>query len=298
MTVDPLPSWREGTCKSAILDWVKQADAMAPDERVAVFDNDGTLWTEQPMVTQGVFALDRLRQLAEQDPSWRRRQPFKAYLEHDLATIATLGKQGILEFMYATHAGMTPEAFDAVARAWLATATHPRFKRRYTACVYQPQLELLAYLRAHQFATYIVSGGGVEFLRAFAGDTYDVPPEHVIGSSAKMSVQVADGHAELHKEAQLQSFDDRDEKVVNIDLHIGRRPLLAVGNSDGDLRMLQYAKWALLVHHDDAEREYAYDADYRISPLVDALPEARSHHWPVVSMRQDWATVFPAPLPM
>jgi phosphoglycolate phosphatase-like HAD superfamily hydrolase len=300
-----LPSWNEGAAKSAIVDFVARVtrqgspEFVPPPERIATFDNDGTLWCEQPMQVQVFFLIDRIRQLAADDPSMKARQPFKALLEHDLETLHGLGKQAIFELGFAAHAGVTDEEFDAIARTWLASATHPRFKRLFTSCTYQPQLELLEYLRANGFKTFIVSGGGIGMIRAFAEDAYGIPSEQVIGSSVKTRVEFQSGRSQLMREAELWSFDDRDVKVQNIGLHIGRRPLLAFGNSDGDLAMLRYtktgpgARLALLIHHDDGEREVAYDREFRLSPLVEALDKAAEYGITVVSLKRDWNAVFP-----
>ena len=300
-----LPSWRSGKARDAIQAFVEAvtqqdgADYVPPPERIAVFDNDGTLWCEQPVQVQVAFAQARIKQLADTDPTLKDRQPYKAFLEHDLATIHSLGKEGIFEVAFAAHAGVTIEAFDKLSKAWLAESRHPKFGRRYTELIYQPQLELLNYLRANGFKTFIVSGGGADFIRAFGEQTYGVPPEQVVGSTVKTELQEADGRLELMKLAELQSFDDREVKVQNIGLHIGRRPILAFGNSDGDLAMMRYTlsgpgrRLALLVHHDDNEREVAYDRDFRLSPLVEALDKAEAYGITVVSVAKDWAEVFP-----
>ncbi|MDM0012450.1 HAD family hydrolase [Variovorax sp. J22P168] len=304
MASDLLPSWNSGPARDAIIDFVARvtreggADFVRPAERIATFDNDGTLWCEQPLQAQFFFADARLKALAEKDPGMKERQPFKAFLEHDLKTIASLGKQGAFEAAFATHAGMTVDEFDAIAREWLATAVHPKLGRPFTRCAYQPQIELLAYLRAHGFKTFIVSGGGIDLMRAFAEEVYGIPNEQVIGSSLKTRFEVRDGRVEMLKLSELGSFDDREVKTQNIALHIGRRPILAFGNSDGDLAMLRYAKsgkgasLALLLHHDDAEREFAYDREFRLSPLVDALDHAADYGIDVVSMKRDWKSVF------
>ncbi len=301
----PLPSWRSGKARDAIVEFVDAvtvqggADFVPPAERIAVFDNDGTLWCEQPVQVQVAFAQARIQQLADTDLTLKDRQPYKAFLDHDLATIRSLGKEGIFEVAFAAHAGVTIEAFDKLSKAWLAETRHPKFGRRYTELIYQPQLELLDYLRANGFKTFIVSGGGADFIRAFAEQTYSVPPEQVVGSTVKTKLQETDGHLQLMKLAELQSFDDREVKVQNIGLHIGRRPILAFGNSDGDLAMMRYTlsgpgrRLALLVHHDDDEREVAYDRDFRLSPLVEALDKADDYGITVVSVAKDWAEVFP-----
>ena len=301
----PLPSWRSGSARDAILGFVEAvtaeggADFVPPPERIAVFDNDGTLWCEQPVQVQVAFAQDRIQQLADDDPTLKDRQPYMAFLEHDIATIHALGKEGVFEVAFAAHSGLTIEAFDKLSKAWLATTLHPKFKRRYTELVYQPQLELLAYLRDNGFKTFIVSGGGADLMRSFAEQTYGIPPEQVVGSSVKTELKEVDGELQLMKLAELQSFDDREVKVQNIGLHIGRRPILAFGNSDGDLAMMRYTlsapgrRLALLVHHDDNEREVAYDRDFRLSPLVEALDKADDYGITVVSVAKDWAEVFP-----
>lgn len=301
----PLPSWRSGKARDAIVEFVNAVtvqggvDFVPPPERIAVFDNDGTLWCEQPVQVQVAFAQARITQLADADPTLKDRQPFRAFLEHDLATIHTLGKEGVFEVAFAAHSGVTIETFDKLSKAWLAETRHPQFGRRYTELVYQPQLELLDYLRANGFKTFIVSGGGADFIRAFAEQTYGVPPEQVVGSTVNTKLQETDGHLELMKLAELQSFDDHEVKVQNIGLHIGRRPILAFGNSDGDLAMMRYTlsapgrRLALLVHHDDNEREVAYDRDFRLSPLVEALDKADDYGITVVSVAKDWAEVFP-----
>ena len=300
----PLPSWNDGAAKSAILDFVArvtnqgETDFVPPGERIATFDNDGTLWCEQPLQAQFFFMFDRVAELSAKDPAMVERQPFKAVLEHDYDTLFGLGKQALFELAFATHAGMTDEDFDGVARGWLATAKHPQFGRLFKECVYRPQVELLAYLRGNGFKTYIVSASGIDFMRACAEEVYGVPREQVIGSSVKMRYDVKDNRVSLIKLPELNSFDDREAKPLNISLHIGRRPLLAFGNSDGDLPMLRYAKsgpgarLALLLRHDDAEREVAYDREFRLSPLAEALDKADEYGITVVSMKRDWKSVF------
>jgi len=299
-----LSSWRDGAAKSAILDFVARVtdegrrDYVPPAERIATFDNDGTLWCEHPLQPQVFFLIDRIKELAVKDPSLKERQPYKALLEHDLATLHALGKEALFELAFAAHAGMTDEAFDRIARTWFASAKHPRLGRPITRCTFAPQLELLDYLRTNGFKVFIVSGGGVGMIRAFAEDSYGVPPEQVIGSSVKTRFELQDGRVQLMRAAELGSFDDREVKVQNIGLHIGRRPILAFGNSDGDLAMLRYvktgpgARLALLLHHDDAEREFAYDREFRLSPLTEALDKASDYGITVVSMKRDWSAVF------
>lgn len=299
-----LNSWNDGATKSKIVDFVARItvegskDFVPPAERIAVFDNDGTLWCEHPLQVQVFFAQARLKELAENDPSMKERQPFKAFLEHDLKTIHSLGKQAVFEVAFATHAGITDEAFDDIARKWLAATKHPKLDRLFKNCTYLPQIELLGYLRGHGFKTFIVSGGGGGFVRAFSEEAYGVPPEQVIGSSLKTRFEILEGRVQLMRTAELGSFDDREVKVQNIGLHIGRRPILAFGNSDGDLAMLRYtktgpgARLALLLHHDDAEREMAYDREFRLSPLTEALDRTADYGITVVSMKRDWKTVF------
>jgi phosphoserine phosphatase len=299
-----LSSWSDSTPKSAILDLVARvtkqggSEFVPPAERIATFDNDGTLCCEQPLQTQFFFAFGRVKELSAKDPAMGERQPFKAVLEHDYNTLFGLGKQALYELAFATHAGITDEDFDQVARGWLATAKHPKFGRLFKECAYRPQVELLEYLRDNGFKTYIVSAGGVDFMRAFADEVYGVPKEQVIGSSAKLRYEVEDNRVSLMKLPELNNFDDREAKALNIGLHIGRRPLLAFGNSDGDLPMMRYARsgsgprLALLLHHDDAQREAAYDREFRLSPLSEALDKARDYGITVVSMKRDWKVVF------
>jgi hypothetical protein len=250
--------------------------------------------------TQFFFAFDRLDVLATRDPSLRERQPYKAFLERDVLTIHSLGKQAAFEIAFATHAGMSAEEFASFARDWFAVARHPKLRRPFPLCVYQPQVELLGYLRANGFKTFIVSGGGIDLIRAFAEEAYGIPPEQVIGSSVRTRFEATAGKADLMRLSELNSFDDREAKPANIGLHIGRRPILAFGNSDGDLAMMRYAmggdgpRLALLLHHDDAEREFAYDREFRLSPLAEALDQAEAYGITVVSMRHAWRTVFPA----
>jgi phosphoserine phosphatase len=301
---DPLASWRSGPVKSAIIDFVNRVtrtegpDFVPASERIAVFDNDGTLWCEQPLQVQVFFAQDRLKSLADRYPELRARQPFKAFLEHDLKTMHELGKRGVFAVAFMAHAGVTETEFAETASAWLASATHPNLGRLFTQCVFQPQLELMGYLRSHGFKTFIVSGGGIDFMRAFAEEIYGVASAQVIGSSVKTRVNINGDRVDLMKLAELGTFDDREVKVENIGLHIGRRPILAFGNSDGDLAMLRYtkagpgARLALLLHHDDGEREFAYDRAFRLSPLAEALDHAPDYGITVVSMKHDWEKVF------
>ena len=301
---ESLPSWNDGAAKSAILDFVARVtnqggtDFVPSAGRIATFDNDGTLWCEQPLQTQFFFAFDRVKQLSAKDPTISERQPFKAVLEHDYNTLFGLGKQALFELAFATHAGITDEDFDQVANRWLATTRHPKFGRLFKECTYRPQVELLAYLRQNGFKTYLVSAGGVDFMRAFAEEAYGIPREQVIGSSVKLRYELSDNRVSLVKLPELNSFGDREVKALNIGLHIGRRPLLAFGNSDGDLAMMRYTKsgsgprLALLLHHDDATREAAYDREFRLSPLSEGLDKAGEYGITIVSMKQDWRVVF------
>ena len=301
---DPLPSWSDGAAKARIVGFVQAVtDAagknhVAPSDRIAVFDNDGALWSEQPMYVQLAFALDRVKALAPQHPEWRDRQPFKAALEGDTKALAESGEHGLLELVMATHAGSTTEEFAAIVADWLATARHPRFGRPYTALVYQPMLELLAYLRANGFKTFIVSGGGIEFMRPWAEQVYGVPPEQVVGSSIRTKYEVRDGRPALVRLPEIDFIDDKAGKPVGIQRHIGRRPILAFGNSDGDFQMLEWttsgagARLGLIVHHDDGDREYAYDRRSAMGRLDKGLDEAAQRGWVVVSMKDDWKRVF------
>lgn len=301
----PLYSWNEGTTKTAILDFVQRVttegspDYVLPSERIATFDNDGTLWCEQPNVVQGFFLLDRIKTITTEQPELVEQQPFKAVLENDKTTLATFGKEELVTLVFATHTGMTTEKFREIVQSWFDSAMHPRFQRLFQECVYQPQLELLDYLRSNGFKTFIVTGGGNGVVRAIAESIYGIPPEQVIGSSSKTTLEWRDGKTVLVKQPELDSFNDRAEKVANIELHIGRRPILAFGNSDGDLAMLQYtaagegARLALLLHHDDGDREYAYDRDFQFSPLREGLEEVpRLNGGHIVSMKRDFKQVF------
>jgi len=302
---DPLSSWNEGEAKRSIVDFVQRvttvggADFLPAPERIAVFDNDGTLWTEKPMYVQLAFALDRVKALAPEHPEWKDQQPFKAAIAGDLKTVAAGGEHALLELVMATHAGMTTDAFAQVVTDWLATAKHPRFNRPYTDLVYQPMLELLAYLRANGFKTFIVSGGGIEFMRPWTEKVYGIPPEQVIGSSIKTKFELRDGAPVLVRLPEINFIDDKAGKPVGIQMHIGRRPIAAFGNSDGDLQMLQWtttglgARFSLIVHHTDADREYAYDRQSFVGRLDKALDEVKTQGWTVVDMKQDWKRVFP-----
>jgi len=302
---DPLPSWNDGQARKSILEFVagvtKEGSPgfVPPAERIAVFDNDGTLWAEQPLYFQFLFALDRVKTLAPQHPEWKDREPFAALLRGDVKGALAGGEHALLEIVMATHAGMTTEELDTVVKAWLGNAEHPKTGRLYTEMVYQPMLELLAYLRANGFKTFIVSGGGIEFMRAFSEQVYGIPPEQVIGSSGKTKFELRDGKPVLVKLAELNFIDDKEEKPVGIQQQIGRRPIAAFGNSDGDLQMLQWTaagagpRFCLYVQHTDAAREWAYDRSSSIGKLDKGLDEAHAKGWTVVSMKDDWKRVFP-----
>ena len=303
---DALPSWNDTAARRAIIAFVERTTTQgSPDfvpvsERIAVFDNDGTLWAEKPVPFQLLFAFDQLKRLAPQHPEWKTKEPFASVLKGDLAAVAATGEKGVVEMVMATHSGMTTDEFSRSVEQWIASARHPETGRLFTAMVYQPMLELLDYLRASGFKTFIVSGGGVEFMRAWSERIYDVPPEQVVGSAGKLRLETRDGKPVLVKLPGIDLFDDKENKPVGIQSRIGRRPIAAFGNSDGDLQMLQWtmagegARFALLVHHDDDQREYAYDRADRFQRLDKAWDEAIARGWTVVSMKQDWSTVFPA----
>jgi len=301
---DTLASWNEGPAKAAIVEFVnKVTDQGSPDfvpepERIAVFDNDGTLWSERPAYFQLLFAIDRVKALASQHPEWKTQQPFKAVLEGDMKALAASGEKGLLQLVMATHAGMTTGEFEMIVKDWLATAKHPTTHRPYTEMVYQPMLELLDYLRANGFKTFIVSGGGIEFMRPWVEAIYGIPPEQVVGSSIKTKFEMRDGKPVLIRLPEINFIDDKDGKPVGIHSHIGRRPIAAFGNSDGDLQMLQWTtagegvRFALYVHHTDAGREWAYDRESHFGKLDKGLDEAHAKGWTVVDMKSDWKRIF------
>jgi hypothetical protein len=303
---DPLPSWNDGPAKTAIMEFVaKVTKEGGPDfvpvaERIATFDNDGTLWCEQPMYFQFIFALDRVKAMAPQHPEWKDKEPFASLLKGDLKAAIAGGERSMLEIVMATHAGMTTEEFEQIVKEWAATAKHAKFKHLYTECIYQPMLEVLAYLRANNFKTFIVSGGGIEFMRPWTEKVYGIPPEQVVGSSIKTKYEMRDGKPVLVRLPAIDFIDDKDGKPVGINSHIGRRPIAAFGNSTGDQQMLEWtqagkgARLMMLVHHDDAEREYAYGADSKIGTFSDALmAEAKKNSWTVISMKSEWKYIFP-----
>ena len=302
---DPLPSWNEGPAKKAILEFVAAVtdengkDYVEPAERIAVFDNDGTLWVEYPMYTQFLFAFDRVKELAPKHPEWKTKQPFKAVLEGDMKTVGASGMKGLMEIVMETHSGMTATQFAEEVSNWLATTKQPRFNRLYTELVYQPQLELLTYLRANGFKTFIVSGGGIAFMRPITEKTYGIPPEQVVGSSVVAEFKDKDSKLVIVRMPKINFINDKAGKPVGIYQHIGRRPILAFGNSDSDMQMIEYTmageglRLGLFVHHTDAVREYAYDRKSHVGTLDKALDQADANGWIIVDMKNDWNTVFP-----
>jgi phosphoglycolate phosphatase-like HAD superfamily hydrolase len=299
-----LPSWNEGPAKQAIIEFVQATTDKAslkfvpPEDRIATFDNDGTLWAEQPVYFQLLFAVDRVKALAPQHPEWKEQEPFASLLKGDVQGALARGEREVMEIMMATHAGNTTEEFAQIVKDWIATAKHPKTGRLYTEMVYQPMLELLAYLRANGFKTFIVSGGGIEFMRPWAEKVYGIPPEQVVGSSIKTKFEMRDGKPVLIRVPELNFIDDGPGKPVGINEHIGRRPIAAFGNSDGDLEMLQWTaagsgqRFCLFVHHTDAEREWAYDRQSHIGKLDKGLDEAKAKGWTVVDMKNDWKRIF------
>jgi len=302
---DSLPSWNEGSTKQAIVAFVEKVtkegspDFVPPAERIAVFDNDGCLWAEQPFYFQAFYIFDRIKALAPQHPEWATEEPFASVLKGDVKGALAGGEHGLLAMAAATHAGLTSEEFSAVVNDWLATAKHPVTGKAYTDMVYQPMLELLDYLRANGFKTFIVSGGGIDFMRPWAERVYGIPPEQVIGSSLKAAYEVRDGKPVIVKLPELNFIDDKAGKPIGIHQHIGRRPIFAAGNSDGDFQMLEWitagegSRFGLLVHHTDAEREFAYDRESHVGKLSKGLDEAPQRGWTVIDMKNDWKTVFP-----
>jgi phosphoglycolate phosphatase-like HAD superfamily hydrolase len=306
IAAEPLPSWNDRPTRQAIVAFVERVtreggpDFVPLHERIATFDNDGTLWCEQPMYFQVLFAFDRIKATAKDHPEWAAKEPYKSVLTGDMKGLAAAGEKALLEIIGATHSGMTVEEFHAIVTDWMRTARHPRFHRPYNECIYQPMVELLAYLRVNGFKTFIVSGGGIEFIRPWVEEAYGIPPEQVVGSSGVVKFELKDGKSFLLKESKVEFVDDGPGKPVGINHFIGHRPIMAFGNSDGDLQMLQYTttgdgpRFGLIVHHTDAEREYAYDRESHVGKLDKALDEAASRGWIVVDMKADWRTIFPA----
>ena len=302
---ETLPSWAEGDAKARILEFVAATttkgspDFVEPAARIAVFDNDGTLWGEQPMYVQLAFALDRVRQLAPQHPEWQTTEPFKSVLSGDMAGVAASGERGLLELVAATHAGMSAEEFEKIVSDWIEGSRHPTSGKPYTAHIFQPMVELIDYLKANQFAVFIVSGGGVEFMRPWTERVYGIPPENVVGSSIKTKYELRDGHPAITRLPEIDFIDDGPGKPVGIHKFIGRRPIAAFGNSDGDFEMLEWTtsgpgrSFGLIVHHDDAQRENAYDRDSHFGRLARGLDEASARGWTIVSIKNDWKVVYP-----
>ena len=302
---DPLPSWNDTAAKRSIVAFVEKVTVKdSPDylplaDRIATFDNDGTLWSEQPIYFQLAFALDRAKAMAPDHPEWKETQPFKGVLEGDLNAVIAGGKKSLLEIIAATHAGMTTDEFEQIVTDWISTAKHPQTGRQYKEMVYQPMLELLTYLRANGFKTFIVSGGGIEFMRPWTEATYGIPPEQVVGSRIGTRYELRDGKPVIVRLPEVEFLDDKEAKPIAINSHIGRRPIFAAGNSDGDWQMLQYTtigrspSFGLIVHHTDAEREWAYDRDSHVGQLNKALDEASQRGWIVVDMKDDWNAIYP-----
>ncbi len=302
---DPLPSWNDTAAKQAIIAFVEKVTSEgSPDfvpvpERIATFDNDGTLWAEQPVYFQALFIFDRIKALAPQHPEWKEKEPFASVLRGDMDGALAGGAKALLEMSIAAQAGMTTEEAKHHVTDWITTARHPKTGRLFTSMVYQPMLELLAYLRANGFKTFIVSGGGIEFMRVWTERVYGIPPEQVVGSSMKMKYEVRDGVPVIVWLPELNFVDDKAGKPVGIQQHIGRRPIFAAGNSDGDFEMLQWTtagagpRFGIIVHHDDAKREWAYDRDSPIGHLARGLDEGPKLGWRIISMKNDWKTIFP-----
>ena len=302
---DPLPSWNEGSTKSAIIQFVTDVTTkggpkyVKPGDRIATFDNDGTLWVEQPIYTQITFAFDRVKELAAQHPEWKTQQPFKGLLEGDMKAVGASGTKGIMEILVATHTGITNAEFEKIALEWVTTNKHPKFDRTYNTCVFQPQLELMTYLRAHDFKTFICSGGGIAFMRPMTEKTYGIPTEQVIGSSVVTEFQMKDGKPALIRTAKINFINDKEGKPVGINQHIGRRPIFAFGNADADMQMIEYTmagegpRMGLFLHHTDGDNEYAYDRKSHVGVLDKALDQADANGWIIVDMKKDWNRVFP-----
>ncbi len=305
MAQDPLPSWNDTGPKRAIVAFVEKvtkegsADFVPVPERIATFDNDGTLWSEQPMYFQLAFALEQVKNMAPQHPEWKEKEPFASLLKGDLKAALAGGEKALLAIVAATHAGMTTDEFEAAVNTWISTAKHPKSGKPYNEMIFQPMLELLTYLRANGFKTFIVSGGGIEFMRPWVEKTYGIPPEQVVGSSGGLKYEQRDGKPVMVKLPELVLNDDKEGKPVGIQRHIGRRPIMAFGNSDGDFQMLEWttsgmgARFGLIVHHTDADREWAYDRQSHIGKLEKGLDEAAARGWTVVSMKDDWSVIFP-----
>ena len=302
---DPLPSWHQTDAKAAVIAFVERvtdpdsSDYVPPSDRIATFDNDGTLWAEKPVYFQLLFAIDRLREMAKADPDILSSDVLRAAADGDFETVAAAGKDGLLEIVRTSHSGLSVDEFRAQVRAWLDQARHPETKMAYDAMVYQPMLELLRYLRDEGFRTYIVSGGGLHFIRAFSEDAYNIPPEQVVGTTGNASYEVRDGVPTVMKDPGIFFIDDKAGKPLAIDARIGKRPIFAAGNSDGDFQMLEWTtagkgpRLGLIVHHTDGEREFAYDRESHVGQLDRGLDEAAARGWLLVDMKRDWARVWP-----
>jgi len=302
---DPLPSWNEGATKQAIVDFVSEVtnpdseSFVAPGDRIATFDNDGNLWSEQPLYFQLFYAIDRIKAEAENHPEWNEKEPFKSVLKGDMGKALSYGEHGIVEMVMGSHAGMSNDAFQTQVKDWLSTSKHPRFDKPYNELIYQPMLELLVYLRANDFKTFIVSGGGIEFMRAWVEEAYGIPSDQVIGSSIKTELVEQDGKLVIQRLPELDFIDDKEGKPIGINKFIGKRPIFASGNSDGDLPMIQWTtqgegpRFGLYVHHTDSVREWAYDRESSIGRLDKGLDEAAANGWTVIDMQRDWKVVYP-----
>ncbi|WP_417888755.1 HAD family hydrolase [Xanthomarina gelatinilytica] len=303
--IDPLPSWNEGKTKAAIIDYIKDvtnkesANFIPEIDRIATFDNDGNLWSEQPAYFQLFFAMDRVKELAKDHPEWQNKQPFKAVLENDMKTLIASGEKGIMELIMATHAGITTDEFELLVKNWLETAQHPRFNKPYNQLIYQPMLELLDYLRTNDFKTFIVSGGGIEFMRPWVEEAYGIPKDQVVGSSIATEYDYNNGAPVIRRLSKIDFIDDKAGKPVGINKFIGRKPVFASGNSDGDLQMMQwtdsnpYKSFQLYLHHTDADREWAYDRESHIGQFNKGLDEALEKGWNIIDMKNDWKTIYP-----
>lgn len=303
--IDPLPSWNEGKTKAAIIDYIKDvtnkesANFIPEIDRIATFDNDGNLWSEQPAYFQLFFAMDRVKELAKDHPEWQNKQPFKAVLENDMKTLIASGEKGIMELVMATHAGITTDEFELLVKNWLETAQHPRFNKPYNQLIYQPMLELLDYLRTNDFKTFIVSGGGIEFMRPWVEEAYGIPKDQVVGSSIATEYDYNNGSPVIRRLSKIDFIDDKAGKPVGINKFIGRKPVFASGNSDGDLQMMQwtdsntYKSFQLYLHHTDADREWAYDRESHIGQFNKGLDEALEKGWTIIDMKNDWKTIYP-----
>lgn len=303
--IDPLPSWNEGVSKKSITDFVTKTtqdgnkEFIPVTDRIACFDNDGTLWTEQPMYFQLAFAIDRIKAMAPEHPEWKTTQPFQALLEGDMKTVMAGGEKALLQIVMTTHAGMTTEEFSKTVKDWMATAKHPKTGKHYNEMIYQPMVELLNYLRSNGYKTFIVSGGGVDFMRPWAEQAYGIPPYQVIGSSGKVKYEIINGNPVLTKLPEINFIDDKEGKPVGIHQYIGKRPVFTAGNSDGDYAMLQYTSsssephFGMIVHHTDSVREWAYDRKSHIGNLEKGLDDAPKYNWLIVDMKTDWKIIYP-----